>query len=165
MDYLSGFPSTKNGKYCVFVVIDQFSKMSILAPCKKSIIVEATTRIFFEHFWVHFGLRWTINLDRDIRFLSIFWSNMWSLMDTKLTKSNAFHPQIDGRTKVVNRMILHILCMYNSKNPCTWAENITYVQHSYNIAFHNSLGQNPLHMCLGFHPLVCIDVSLPITSS
>ena len=42
------------------------------------------------------------------------------MLDTKLTKSAAFHPQTDGQTEVINRMIAHILCMYNSKNPCTY---------------------------------------------
>jgi hypothetical protein len=31
MYYMSGFPSTKHGHDCVFVVIDRFSKMVILA--------------------------------------------------------------------------------------------------------------------------------------
>jgi hypothetical protein len=30
MDYMFGLPSTKKGNYCVFVVVDQFSKMAIL---------------------------------------------------------------------------------------------------------------------------------------
>jgi hypothetical protein len=48
MEYMFGLPSTKKGNDCVFVVVDRFSKMAILVACKKSIIVEATTKIFFE---------------------------------------------------------------------------------------------------------------------
>jgi hypothetical protein len=33
-----------------------FSIMAILIPCKKSIIVEATAKLFFAHVWAHFGL-------------------------------------------------------------------------------------------------------------
>jgi hypothetical protein len=60
MDYMSGFPSTKWGNDCVFVVVDCFSKMAILVACKKSITVEATTKLFFERVWVHFGIPQTI---------------------------------------------------------------------------------------------------------
>jgi hypothetical protein len=48
MDYMSGLPSTKRGNDSVFVVVDHFSKMTILVVCKKSITIEATTKIFFE---------------------------------------------------------------------------------------------------------------------
>jgi hypothetical protein len=48
MDYMFGILSTKQGNDCVFVVIDQFSKMSILIACMKAIIVEDTANIFFE---------------------------------------------------------------------------------------------------------------------
>ena len=56
MDYTLILPSINHGNDCVFVVVDRFSKMAILLACKKSISIEATTKIFFEHVWVHFGL-------------------------------------------------------------------------------------------------------------
>jgi hypothetical protein len=48
MDYMLGHPSTKHGNDCVFVVVDKFSKMSIMMACKKNITAEATTKLFFE---------------------------------------------------------------------------------------------------------------------
>ena len=145
-----------------FFVVDQFSKMAILIACKKSISAEATAKLFFKHVWVYFRLPQTIISDWDNRFLSTFWSSLWSLMDTKLTKSTAFHPQTDGQTKIVNRMIVHILRMYNYKHPRTWDESLPYFQHSNNIALHISIGHIPFLMCLGFQSLVMIDVSLPL---
>ena len=115
-----GLPSTRWGNDCLFVVIDRFSKMAILVAYKKSITVEATAMIFFEQVWVHFGIPQTIIFDWDSRFLITFWSSLWSLMDTKLTKSTTFHPQTDGQIEVVNWMIIHILRIYNVKHPRTW---------------------------------------------
>jgi hypothetical protein len=48
MDYMSGLLSTKRGNYCVFVVVDRFSNMAILAACKKSITTKVTAKLFFE---------------------------------------------------------------------------------------------------------------------
>jgi hypothetical protein len=48
IDYMLGLRSTKRGNECVFVVVDCFSKMMILATWKKRITMKATTKIFFE---------------------------------------------------------------------------------------------------------------------
>jgi hypothetical protein len=122
MDYMSGLSSTRWGNECLFVVVDCFSKMSILATCKKIIMTEDTAKIFFEQVWVHFGIPQTIISDSYSWFLNTFWLILWSLLDTKITKSISFHPKTDGQTEVINRMIMHIMHMYNSKNPFTWDE-------------------------------------------
>jgi hypothetical protein len=48
MDYMSGLPSTKRVNHFGFVVVDRFSRMVILASCKKSITIEAIAKLFFE---------------------------------------------------------------------------------------------------------------------
>jgi hypothetical protein len=111
MDYMSGLPSTKQGNDSVFVLVDRFLKMSILTACKKKITTEYTTKLFFEQVWVHFWIPKSIISDWDNGFLIIFWSSLWSLVDTKLTKSTSFHTQKDSQTEVINQMIVHILRM------------------------------------------------------
>jgi hypothetical protein len=71
MDYMSSFPSTKHGHDFVFVVVDRFSKMDILAPCKNTITTKAIASLLLEHVWVHFGLPHTIVSYCDNRFLSV----------------------------------------------------------------------------------------------
>jgi hypothetical protein len=48
MDYMLGLFLTKRGNDCVFVVLDHFSKMVILATYKQSITAEATAKFLFE---------------------------------------------------------------------------------------------------------------------
>ena len=86
------------------------------------------------------------------------------MLDTKLTKSTSFHPHIDGQTEVINRMIVHILHMYNSKHPHTWDESLPYVQHNYR-ALHNSTNHSPFQVGLGFQPLCPIDVAMPFAAT
>ena len=115
--------------------------------------------------WVHFGILQSIISDRENRFLSTFWFSLWSMLDTKLTKSTAFCPHIDGQTEVVKRMIVHILRMYNSKHPCTWDESLPYVQHSYNWALHNSTNHIPFQVGFGFQPLCPINVAMSFAAT
>ena len=72
MDYMLGLPFIKHSNDCVFVFIDRFSKMAIMATCKKNITAEATAKLFFERVCVHFGIPHSIILDWDNGFLSTF---------------------------------------------------------------------------------------------
>jgi hypothetical protein len=75
------------------------------------------------------------------------------------------HSRIYPRTEVVNRMIVHILHMYNSNNPRTWDESLPYVQHSYKWALHTSIDHIPFQVGLGFQPLCTIDVAIPFAAT
>jgi hypothetical protein len=132
MDFVGGLTMSRRGHDYLYVVVDHFSKMRILMPCTKQLTAEQTTRLFFQNFWVHFGLPKSIISDRDSRFVGSFCSSLWALMDTKLKKSIAFHPQTDGQTEVVNRTVLHLLHAYCSKHPKLWDEHLHYVHYANN---------------------------------
>jgi hypothetical protein len=87
--------------------------------------------------------------DRDTRFLGDFWTSLWRMMDTKLKRSTAFHPQIDGQTEVVNKTVVLLLRGYCSKNHKLWDERIPYVHHAYNQALDSSTQSSPFKMCFG----------------
>jgi hypothetical protein len=106
MDFVGGLPLSRKGHDYIYVVVDRFNKMCILIPCNKQVIAEQMTHLFFQNVWIHFGLPTSIVSDWDSRFLGVFWSTLWGLMDTKLKKSTTFHPQTDGQTKVVNRTVV-----------------------------------------------------------
>jgi hypothetical protein len=79
-------------------------------------------------------------------------------MDTKLKYSTSFHPQTDGKTEVVNRMLVQLLRGYNNKHPKTWDEHIVYIQHSYNRALHSSTNKSPFETCFGYLPPSPFDI-------
>ena len=72
MDFMSSHPTAKNGHDFAYVVVYRFSKLAILMACRKAIFVEETTKVFFEHVWVHFGIPKSIISNRDSWFLSKF---------------------------------------------------------------------------------------------
>lgn len=74
MDFVGGLPMSRKGHDYLYVVVDRFNKMCILMLCKKQVIVEQTTYMFFQNVWVHFGLPTSIISDRDSRFLGKFWT-------------------------------------------------------------------------------------------
>ena len=105
-DFVGGLLKSRKVHDYLYVIVDRFSKMCILIPCNKQITTEQTTKLFFQHVWIHFALPTSIVSDRDSRFVGKFWSSLWELMDTRLKKSTTFHPQTDGQTEVVNRTVI-----------------------------------------------------------
>ena len=56
MDFVGELPKSRKGHDYLYVIVDRFRKMCILIPCNKQITTEQTTKLFFQHVWVHFGL-------------------------------------------------------------------------------------------------------------
>ena len=71
-------------------------------------------------------------------------------MDTKLKKSTTFHPQTDGQTEVVNRIVIHLLRGYCRKNPKLWDKNLHYIERVYNRGKHSSTQTSPFEACRGY---------------
>ena len=78
-------------------------------------------------------------------------------MDTKLKKRTTFHPQTDGKTKVVNRTVVHLHRSYCNKHPKLWDESLHYVHHTYNKALHSSTNRSPFETCYGYLPKSPMD--------
>lgn len=68
--------SSKHGNNYVFIVINIFSMMVILATYEKSIIAKSTAKAFFERVWVHFGIPQSIISYWDNKFLTILWLSL-----------------------------------------------------------------------------------------
>ena len=151
MDFLSGFPTTQQKHDAIWVVVCRFSKMALFLPCYKTTTANQTAALFFQHVWPHFGHLSSIISDRDSRFLSSFWTTLWSMLGCQLKFSTTFHPQTDGQIEVVNHMLVHAL---HIQFACSkqWDKYLHIIQHSYNRATHSSIGCSPFEACLGFQP-------------
>jgi len=129
MDFVGGFPTNGKGHDYLFVVVDTLRKMCILMPSKKTIKIQETRSMFFEQVWVHFGIPRSIISYRDTIFFSSFWTTLWENMDTKLKRYTTFHPQIDGKTEVVNETLVQLLRGYNQNHFKSEDETMIRIQH------------------------------------
>lgn len=162
MDLLGGLPKTRRGNDYLYVVVDRFSKMVVLIPCKKTVTGVEAAMLFFETVWKIFGLPNSIISYRDTRFVSKFWSTVWEFMDTKLKQSTTFYPQMDGQTKVVNRTLVHLLRGYNLRHPKTWDESIPFLQFAINHTIHGLTNKALADVCLGFLPQSPFDLEFTV---
>ena len=91
MDFIVGLPAYR-GNTCIFVVMDRFSKGVHLGMLPPHYTSQAVAQLFMEIVGKIHGMPRSITSDRDPLFISKFWQALFSLSDTKLRMSSAYHP-------------------------------------------------------------------------
>ncbi|KAE9173591.1 hypothetical protein PF005_g26205 [Phytophthora fragariae] len=109
MDFIFGLPRDAKGRTGVLVFVDRFSKMVHLAPVAAEVTADVSAELFLDLVFRHHGLPESIVSDRDPRFTSAFWTRLFALLGTRLLMSTAAHPETDGQTERVNRVLEDVL--------------------------------------------------------
>ncbi|KAF1314578.1 reverse transcriptase, partial [Globisporangium splendens] len=153
MDFIFGLPRDKHGRNGILVFVDRFSKMVHLAPVSDKISAEMTAKVFVDVVFRLHGLPIEIVSDRDTRFTSKFWRALFGLLDTKLSISTAAHPETDGQTERVNRVLEDVLRSYATSFK-EWSEFLPLAEFALNNSTHVSTGHSPFYVNYGIHPRV-----------
>jgi hypothetical protein len=104
MDFITGLPK-KKGKDCIFVAVDRLSKFSHFFSLATNFSETQVAELFFREIFRLHGLPKTIVSDRDNRFMSTFWQELFRLVGTSLTPSTIYYPQKDGKTEIVKKWV------------------------------------------------------------
>jgi hypothetical protein len=153
MDFIFGLPRDKHGRNGILVFVDRFSKMVHLTPVSDKISAEMTAKVFVDVVFRLHGLPWEIVSDRDTRFTSRFWRTLFGILDTKLSMSTAAHPETDGQTERVNRVLEDVLRSYATSFG-EWSEFLPLAEFALNNSTHVSTGHTPFYVNYGLHPRV-----------
>lgn len=121
MDFVEGFPKV-NGKTIILSVVDRFSKYAHFLALTHPYTASSVARAFFEGVVRLHGIPSSIVRDRDPIFTSKFWEELFRLSSVQLNRSYAFHPQSDGQTEVVNKVITMYLRCLTGDRPRQWLQ-------------------------------------------
>ena len=160
MDFITGLPITRSGHDAIVVFVDRLSKMARFAPTTTTVTAEGTAKLFFENVYRSHGLPSEIVSDRDPRFTSAFMRDLCKRMRTKQAMSTAYHPQTDGQTERMNRILEDYLRHFVAPNQNDWDDCLVHAEFAVNNAFQESIGASPFFLNYGQHPWTPLSVSL-----
>jgi hypothetical protein len=74
------------------------------------------------------------------------------MVGVKLRMSTAFHPQTNGQSEVVNKVIpMYLRCVAGDR-PRSWVDWLSWVEYCYNTSFHTALRATPYEVVYGRPP-------------
>ncbi|POM78848.1 DNA/RNA polymerase [Phytophthora palmivora] len=152
LDFVFGLPADDKGNTGILVFVCRLSKMVHLAPVRDKVTGKQAAQLFLDSVFRYHGLPETIVSDRDPRFTGAFWDTLFQLLGTKLTMSTADHPQTDGQTERVNRVLEDTLRSICAEAPRSWSARLPVVEFALNNAVHASTRFTPFYLNGYRHP-------------
>jgi hypothetical protein len=116
MYFIEALPKV-GGKSVILTVVDRFSKMAHFTLLSHPYAASSVAMAFFDGVAHLHGLPCSIISDCDPILTSRFWEELFRLDGVKLLLSSAFHPQIDGQSKVTNHIIAMFLRCLTGDHP------------------------------------------------
>jgi len=111
MDFIEGLPKV-GGKSVILTVVDRFSKYAHFIPLDHPYTAVSVARAFFDGIVRLHGFPTQIVSDRDPVFTGHVWRDLFKMAGVTLRMSTAFHPQTDGQSEVVNKVIaMYLHCV------------------------------------------------------
>ncbi|KAG3144953.1 hypothetical protein PI124_g14991 [Phytophthora idaei] len=151
MDFVFGLPPDSKRRTGVVVFVDRFSKMVHLAAAPAEVTAVQAARLFVDMVFVHHGMPLDIVSDRDPRFTARFWQEVFTLLGTQLSMSTADHPQMDGQTERVNRVLGNLLKSY-AHSFQHWSNCLPMPAFVINKSLHAWTGHIPFYVNAMRHP-------------
>ena len=161
IDFIGPLQRATTGATSVMVVIDKLTRYVMYIPLG---VEEPSAQEVFgaldRHWLSVFGVPRAIVSDRDSRFTSRFWEDLWAGWRTELKRSTAFHPQTDGSTERANRVLIEALRAYVNEQHDDWATLLPQLQRATNASVCASTGFSPDYMMFGREMQSGLDADL-----
>ena len=161
MDFITHLPMTNAGHTALYVVIDRLTKLTHIVPTTDGATAPEVADMFINAIVRHHGLPREIISDRDVMFTSKFWEAFSDQVGIKMKMSSAYHPQTDGQTERMNRVIIDMIRHNIDPTHNDWDEHLAAVEFAINNAYQQSIGTTPFRLTYGQHPLTPASLRTP----
>jgi transposase InsO family protein len=129
--------------------MDRLTKVAHFIPVKTTYTSGQLADLYLSRTVSLHGVPKTIVSDRGTQFTSRFWRSLHQALGTKLAFSIAYHPQTDGQTKRVNKILEDMLRACVLAYGAKWEDCLPFAKFSYNNSYQASLQMAPFEALYG----------------
>jgi len=158
IDFITGLPLTVRGFDAILTITDRLTRLVHLVPCQTTIDAVDFAQLFLTHVISKHGVPADIVSDRGSIFTGKFWAAVCSALSMHLSKSTAYHPQSDGATEIVNKLVEQVLRCHCMGHVAKWDDYLPMVEFAINNSHHASVKNTPFFLTYGMHPATPVMV-------
>jgi Chromo (CHRromatin Organisation MOdifier) domain len=148
----------------IMVVVDMLSKYAHIIPCYTTCSAKDIAWYYYNNIVRLHGVPEAIISDRDVRFNNEFWKSLCQQLGTEIRLTSAFHPEADGQTERVNRVLIELLRSMVDEAQSDWDDHLSSCEIAYNTSVHSGTQHSPYYLNHGEEMRKPIDYVAPSTA-
>ena len=154
IDFIVGMP-LQQGCDTILTVVDKATKMCHFIACSEKISAKEVAQLFWHHVGRLHGIPSVVISDRDVRFTSRFWRELWRVLGTDLRMGSGFHPESSGQVERFNQLLEQTLrcTVHQMGEGHNWVQMLPVIEFSVNNAPNRTTGYSAFFLNYGYHPL------------
>jgi len=141
--------------------MDRLSKQGKFIPCTTGLTAKEFTELFIKHIICRFGLPDSIITDQDPCWTSDFWRGVASFLKMRMVLSSTHHPQHNGQTEILNKLLVTMLRAFVSEDLSDWSAWLHILEFAYNNSTHSSMGTSPNFLVYSFQLKTPLNFIVP----
>ena len=164
MDFVVGLPVSSQGYDAILTFVDRLSKCVHFVPTSSSVSAKETASLYVSNVFRLHGLSKSIVCDRDPRFAAEFFREVCHHLGVDLKMSTANHPQTDGCTERVHRVLGDVLRCFVNHHQDNWVQVLPLCEYAINATPSESTKESPFFLNFGQHPNSPCDFLFPLSN-
>lgn len=132
LDFITQLPRTQSGYDAILVVVDRCTKMCHFIPTHTTCDAEQMAQLFVDNIYRLHGLPDSLVADRDSRLTGNFMKEFCERLMIKLRLFTTYHPQTDGQTERMNRVLEEMLRHFVGPDQDDWDKYLSHCEFAVN---------------------------------
>lgn len=130
MDFITYFLRISKQHDSIMVVVDRLAKVAHFIPMKSTDLASEVAHVLIREIVRLHGIPKKIVSDKDVKFTSRFWKELFARLGTDLAFNTTYHLQIDEQVERVSKILEDMLRMYVMHQQRKWEEYLPLFEFS-----------------------------------